>query len=68
MLCFFFFFSVLTYDVHCALIEFTVIIFALFCRSSERLELLKEFTDYGLEHWGSDTEVSPHTQTGALGN
>ena len=25
--------------------------------SSERLELLRKFTNYGLEHWGSDTQV-----------
>lgn len=26
--------------------------------STERFEILKNFTNYGLEHWGSDTEVS----------
>lgn len=24
--------------------------------SSERFEILKDFTSYGLEHWGSDTQ------------
>lgn len=26
--------------------------------SSERFDILKKYTNYGLEHWGSDTEVS----------
>lgn len=25
--------------------------------SGERLDILKQFTNYGLEHWGSDTKV-----------
>lgn len=24
--------------------------------SSERLDILRDFTNYGLEHWGSDTQ------------
>lgn len=24
--------------------------------SSERFDILKDFTNYGLEHWGSDTQ------------
>ena len=27
--------------------------------SSERLEILRRYVNYGLEHWGSDTQVSP---------
>lgn len=26
-------------------------------RSSERLDMLRDFTNYGMEHWGSDEEV-----------
>lgn len=26
-------------------------------RSSERLDILRRYTNYGLEHWGSDTQV-----------
>ena len=25
--------------------------------SHERMDILRQFTDYGLEHWGSDTRV-----------
>lgn len=25
--------------------------------SSERMEILKKYTNYGLEHWGSDVKV-----------
>lgn len=27
--------------------------------SSERLEIIKKYANYGLEHWGSDTKVIP---------
>ncbi len=27
-------------------------------RSAERLDILRQYTNYGLEHWGSDTQVS----------
>lgn len=31
--------------------------------SSERLEIIKKYANYGLEHWGSDTKVSCSIRT-----
>ncbi|KAJ8025304.1 tRNA-dihydrouridine(47) synthase [NAD(P)(+)]-like [Holothuria leucospilota] len=34
--------------------------------ASERLDILRDFTNYGLENWGSDTQVGVHIILGIL--